>query len=51
LPTLQLDNREIIGARLVPIDDLYKVSLTGPVQAYVGGQFSSINRCRGSTSS
>jgi hypothetical protein len=24
LPTLQLDNREIIGAQLVPIDDLHK---------------------------
>jgi 8-oxo-dGTP diphosphatase len=40
LPTLQLDNREIIHARLVPIDDLDKVPLTGPVQAYVRGQFS-----------
>ena len=40
LPTLRLDNREIIGARLVPIDDLHKVPLTGPVQAYVRGQFS-----------
>jgi hypothetical protein len=39
LPTLQLDNREIIGAQLVPIDDLHKVPLTGPVQAYVCGQF------------
>ena len=35
LPTLQLDNREIIGARLVRIDDLDKVKLTGAVQAYV----------------
>jgi 8-oxo-dGTP pyrophosphatase MutT (NUDIX family) len=43
LPTLRLDNREIIGARLAPIDDLHKVPLTGPVQAYVRGQFSSIN--------
>jgi 8-oxo-dGTP diphosphatase len=43
LPTLQLDNREIIGARLVPIDDLHKVRLTGPVQAYVRGQVSPIN--------
>ena len=51
LPTLRLDNREIIDARLVPIDDLYKVSLTAPVQAYVRGQFSSINGGRGSTSS
>ena len=51
LPTLRLDNREIIDARLVPIDDLYTVSLTAPVQAYVRGQFSSINGSRGSTSS
>ena len=43
LPTLQLDNREIIGAQLVPIDDLHKVPLTGPVRAYVRGQFSSID--------
>jgi len=43
LPTLQLDNREIIGAQLVPIDDLHKVPLTGPVQAYVRGQFSPID--------
>jgi 8-oxo-dGTP diphosphatase len=43
LPTLRLDDREIIGARLVPIDDLHKVSLTGPVQAYVRGQFSPID--------
>jgi hypothetical protein len=37
LPRLQLDNREIIDARLVPFDDLHKVRLTGPVQAYVLG--------------
>ena len=43
LPTLQLDNREIIGAQLVPIDDLHKVPLTGPVEAYVRGQFSPID--------
>jgi hypothetical protein len=35
LPTLRLDNREIIGARLVPIDDLRNMPLTGPVQAYI----------------
>ena len=50
LPTLRLDNREIIDARLVPIDDLYKVSLTAPVQAYVRGEFSTI-KGSGSTSS
>ena len=43
LPTLRLDNREIIGARLVSIDDLEKMPLTGPVQAYVRGQFSAID--------
>jgi 8-oxo-dGTP diphosphatase len=42
LPTLRLDNREIIDARLVPIDDLYTVSLTEPVQEYVHG-LSSLN--------
>jgi 8-oxo-dGTP pyrophosphatase MutT (NUDIX family) len=35
LPALRLDNREIIGARLVPVDDLENVRLTGPVQAYI----------------
>ena len=40
LPRLRLDNREIIGARLVPIDDLHKVPLTGPVEAYIRGQYS-----------
>ena len=43
LPTLRLDNREIIGARLVPIDELQKIQLTGPVQAYIRGQFSPID--------
>jgi 8-oxo-dGTP diphosphatase len=43
LPTLRLDNREIIGARLVPIDDLHKMSLTAPVQAYIRGQFSPVD--------
>jgi 8-oxo-dGTP diphosphatase len=47
LPTLKLDNREIIGARLVPIDDLHRVRITGPVRAYVRGQFSPINGRRG----
>jgi 8-oxo-dGTP pyrophosphatase MutT (NUDIX family) len=37
LPRLQLDNREIIGARLVPIKELSTMRLTGPVQAYVNG--------------
>jgi hypothetical protein len=43
LPTLRLDNREIVGARLVPINDLHKVPLTGPVEAYIRGQYSPTN--------
>ena len=43
LPTLRLDNREIIGARLVPIEDLHKVPMTGPVEAYSRGQYSPNN--------
>jgi 8-oxo-dGTP pyrophosphatase MutT (NUDIX family) len=43
LPTLRLDNREIVDARLVPIDELHKVPLTGPVEAYIRGQYSPIN--------
>jgi hypothetical protein len=39
LPTLQLDNREIISAQLVRIDDLHKVPLTGPVQAPRAGEW------------
>jgi 8-oxo-dGTP diphosphatase len=35
LPLLRLDNREIIGARLVPLGDLHSLPLTPPVQAYV----------------
>lgn len=35
LPTLQLDNREIISARLVLPDDLGGMMLTGPVAAYL----------------
>lgn len=48
LPTLELDNREIIGARLVPIDDLHKTPLTPPVQAYVRGQYLPTSGCLGS---
>ncbi len=36
LPTLRLDNREIIGARLVSRDALRGIKLTGPVAAYLG---------------
>jgi 8-oxo-dGTP pyrophosphatase MutT (NUDIX family) len=35
LPALRLDNREIVGAQLVPMDDLEAVPLTGPVAVYV----------------
>jgi 8-oxo-dGTP pyrophosphatase MutT (NUDIX family) len=43
LPTLRLDNREIIGARLVPFDDVHDMLLTGPVQAYVEGRARACN--------
>ena len=36
LPELRLDNREIIGARLVPAAELRSMALTGPVTAYRG---------------
>ncbi len=40
LPKLRLDNREIVGARLVSLDELRGLvrgrALTGPVAAYVG---------------
>jgi 8-oxo-dGTP diphosphatase len=35
LPRLQLDNREIVGARLVSKDDIRRFRLTGPVKTYV----------------
>ena len=35
LPELRLDNREIIGARLVPAAELRSMALTGPVIAYL----------------
>jgi 8-oxo-dGTP diphosphatase len=38
LPGLRLDNREIVGARLVPPEDFEHLPLTGPVRAYIGGQ-------------
>jgi 8-oxo-dGTP pyrophosphatase MutT (NUDIX family) len=41
LPELQLDNREIIAARLVLPDELRGMRLTGPVAAYLGGPPSS----------
>jgi 8-oxo-dGTP diphosphatase len=36
LPKLQLDNREIIGARLVSIEELRGIAVTGPVAVYLG---------------
>jgi 8-oxo-dGTP diphosphatase len=35
LPELQLDNREIIAARLVPPDQLASMAVTGPVAVYL----------------
>ena len=40
LPALSLDNREIIGARLVLAEELAELRLTGPVRAYVDGWLS-----------
>lgn len=34
LPRLQLDNREIVGARLVSMDDVDDMKLTGPVRVF-----------------
>ena len=36
LPELQVDNREIIGARLVSPSELRGMALTGPVAVYLG---------------
>ncbi|MGY4600421.1 8-oxo-dGTP pyrophosphatase MutT (NUDIX family) [Bradyrhizobium sp. GM22.5] len=36
LPELQLDNREIIGARLISPSELRSMALTGPVTVYLG---------------
>jgi 8-oxo-dGTP diphosphatase len=35
LPQLQLDNREIVDARLASADELSGLALTGPVSAYL----------------
>ncbi len=35
LPALCLDNREIVGARLVRLDEAARLALTGPVAAYL----------------
>lgn len=37
-PRLQLDGREIVGARLVPLEDLRRIRLTGPVGAYLAAR-------------
>ena len=36
LPKLQLDNREIIEARLTPPGELPDMALIGPIAAYLG---------------
>ena len=36
LPELQLDNREIIGARLISPSELRGIALTAPVAVYLG---------------
>ncbi|WLA68561.1 NUDIX domain-containing protein [Bradyrhizobium diazoefficiens] len=36
LPELQLDNREVIGARLISPSELDGMALTGPVAVYLG---------------
>ena len=36
VPELQLDNREIIGARLISPSELRGMALTGPVAVYLG---------------
>jgi hypothetical protein len=41
---LQLDNREIIGARLIAFDDLHDVPLTASVRAYIDGRLSPADR-------
>ena len=38
LPPLRLDNREVIGARLVSLAQAAGLRLTGPVRAYVEGR-------------
>ncbi len=35
LPPLRLDNREIVAAQLVELDRLHKLTLTGPVAAFL----------------
>jgi len=40
LPALRLDNREIVGTRLASPEELHDIALTGPVAAYLRGDFS-----------
>jgi NUDIX domain len=35
LPPLRLDNREIVGARLVPLDEALELPVTEPVRVYI----------------
>jgi hypothetical protein len=35
LPQLQLDNREIVDARLASVSEMSSLALTGPVTAYL----------------
>jgi 8-oxo-dGTP pyrophosphatase MutT (NUDIX family) len=46
LPTLRLDNQEIVGARLVAPDALCGMSLTGPVALYVSRRAPSAPACQ-----
>ncbi|KND61942.1 hypothetical protein BVER_01543c [Candidatus Burkholderia verschuerenii] len=38
LPTLRIDNREIVDTRLVSPEELRDIALTAPVAAYLGGK-------------
>jgi 8-oxo-dGTP diphosphatase len=53
LPKLELDNREIVGARLVALEELPGIPVTGPVAVYLGRTFAArpaetSGDCRGS---
>ena len=38
IPTLRLDNREIVGARFMPVEQTHGLEVTGPVAAYLGAK-------------
>jgi len=38
LPPLRFDNREIVGARLVPLNEIRNLPLTEPVRVYIEGR-------------